>query len=143
MNKMNVLHIIVGEDVGGGERYLLLLADSLNRNRYKLSFVSSEQKTFVNELRRRNLETLVVNMKSKFNIKTLIQVRNFIKTKEAKIVHTHGARGSFYGRLAAKWAGVPIIISTIHCSIYDYPVSRIRKKIYLFFDKLYNKINNN
>lgn len=135
MDRINVLHIGVGGDVGGGESILLLLADIINKEKYNLLFVSSQQKTFVNELRRRNLETLIVNMESKFNIRALFQIRDFIKAKEIKIIHTHGPRGSFYGRLAARWAGVPIIISTVHVSLYDYPVCRLKKGIYIMLDR--------
>lgn len=136
MKKINVLHIGIGGDIGGGEQYLLLLADNINKERYKLFFVSPEQRTFANELKRRNLETLIVNMKTKFNIKTLFQIRRFIRDRKIKIVHTHGTRGSFYGRLAAKWAGAPIIISTVHTSLYEYPVARLKKRIYIFLDRL-------
>lgn len=131
-----MLHIGVGGDVGGGERYLLLFADRINKEKYKLLFVSSQQKTFVDELRKRNLETLIVNMESKFNIRALFQLRDFIKANKIKIVHTHGPRGSFYGRLAARWAGVPIIISTIHVSIHDYPVCKLKRDVYILLDRL-------
>ena len=51
-------------------------------------------------------------------------------------MHTHGARAGFYGRLAARWADTRIILSTVHSSIYNYPISRAKKRIYVFLDKM-------
>lgn len=137
MSEINVLHVIVGGEINGGERYLLSIIDNMSKDNYRLFFIcSEEQKKFLDELRNRNLETLAVNMESKFRINTVFQIRNFIRVKKIKIVHTHGTRGSFYGRLAARWAGVPIIISTVHSSLYNYPVGRMKKKMYTYLDRL-------
>ena len=136
MNKINVLHIIFGGDVGGGARYLLHLTEGFDNNKYKLSFIFPRRTNFVRELEKRNFTTLVVNMESKFNIRTIFQIKNYIRTNQIQIVHTHGARASFYGRIAAKLAKAPIIITTVHASLYGYPVNRLKKIIYIYLDKL-------
>ncbi len=137
MNEINVLHVIVGGEINGGERYLLSIIDNMSRDNYRLFFIcSEEQKNLLQELGKRNLETLPLNMQSKFRINTLFQIRNFIRAKKIRIVHTHGTRVSFYGRLAARWAGVPIIISTVHSSLYNYPIGRMKKKMYTYLDRL-------
>jgi glycosyltransferase involved in cell wall biosynthesis len=51
-------------------------------------------------------------------------------------VQSHGARPNLYAALAGRWARVPTIISTIHNSLYDYPISSIRRSLYLLGERL-------
>jgi len=136
INKIKVLHIFAGVGVGGGEQYLLLLADKLDKNRYEVLFVSTKQEKFLEEARRRDLEVLTVDMDSHLNPLTFLKIRSFIFKKKISIVHTHGAGASLYGRVAAKWAKVPVILTTVHNSLYDYPINKLKKCIYIFVDKL-------
>jgi glycosyltransferase involved in cell wall biosynthesis len=48
------------------------------------------------------------------DVAALRQLYRLIKSKKPHIVHTHTAKAGFLGRLAAKAAGVPVIIHTYH-----------------------------
>ena len=136
MPKINVLHIVTTEELNGGKRYLLQLADNFPQHKYNLFFALTFRQDFINELEKRHIRYLVVNLKHQFNIKIFPALKKIIRDNNIQIVHTHGIRASFYGRLSAKWAGIPVILSTVHYSLYNYPVGRLRKRIYAFLDKV-------
>jgi len=53
-------------------------------------------------------------VESKFAINVLPRLRAFFRKHRFAIVHTHGARASFFGGVAAWAAGVPIRIASLH-----------------------------
>lgn len=46
--------------------------------------------------------------------KALRQLTRLLREQQPDIVHTHSGKAGALGRLAARWAGVPVIIHTIH-----------------------------
>jgi len=59
------------------------------------------------------------NMGSVLDLRIIYRLISFIKAKKIDIVHTGLLPADIYGRISAKIAGVPFIVSTIH-NIDDY-----------------------
>lgn len=135
MAKINILHVIAMGDVNGGKTYLLNIADNHTCDRYNLFFATPYKELFIGELNKRGIEPFIINIESQFNVFVVGKLVRYIRSHSIHIVHTHGARANFYGRVAARWAKVPVILSTVHNSLYDFPVPFWKKKIYLFLDK--------
>lgn len=92
---------------------------------------------FVERLKRNGFDVDVIDIDShKFHPVPFFQLYRVMRNKQVDIVHTHGARANFYGRTAARLAGVPIILSTVHNSLRDYIVSRFKKQVYLLLDRI-------
>ena len=68
MNKINVLHIVAIGEVNGGLSYLLELADNFSKDRFRLFFASPWQEHFYNELEKRSIKPLEINIKPKLRI---------------------------------------------------------------------------
>ena len=46
--------------------------------------------------------------------KALVKLYSLIRRERPHIVHTHTAKAGFLGRIAARLAGVPVIVHTFH-----------------------------
>ncbi|TKB88710.1 MAG: glycosyltransferase [Nitrospira sp.] len=115
---------------GGGERYLELLFDRLDRTRYRAMLICPEPGPFVGRMKERGVETHLVHLAPLFNPFALWRLTRLLVRERVTILQTHGARANFYGRIAGRLAGVPVIISTVHNSLKDYEVSLLTRWFY-------------
>ncbi|BFU91553.1 MAG: glycosyl transferase [Nitrospira sp.] len=115
---------------GGGERYLELLFDRLDRTKFSPLLICPEPGPFVGKMKAKGIPTNVVRLTPLFNLAALIRLAYLLKRNDVTILQTHGARANVYGRIAAWLAGVPCVVSTVHNSIRDYEVHSILRHLY-------------
>ncbi len=115
---------------GGGERYLELLFDRLDHTRFRPFLICPEPGPFVGKMTARGIPTSVVHLAPLFNPVALFNLVRVLRRERVTILQTHGARANVYGRLAGWLAGVPCVVSTVHNSIKDYEVSRLKQWVY-------------
>lgn len=115
---------------GGGERYLELLFDRLDRTQFAPRLICPEPGSFVGKMAAKGIPTTVVHLEPLFNPLALLRLAHILKREKVTILQTHGARANVYGRLAAWLAGVPCVVSTVHNSIQDYQISPIKRWMY-------------
>ncbi|CAL9636847.1 D-inositol-3-phosphate glycosyltransferase [Streptomyces sp. enrichment culture] len=60
----------------------------------------------------------------------LWQLVRLIRRERFTIVHTHCAKGGFLGRLAARLAGVPVVVHTFHAISFHDHMPRWRRVLY-------------
>ena len=121
---------------GGGERYLELLCDRLDRARYRVLLICPEPGPFVGRMKEHGVETHLVHLAPLFNPLALWRLTRLLARERVTILQTHGARANFYGRVAGRLAGVPVIVSTVHNSLKDYEVRSLRRWLYTFLLRL-------
>lgn len=115
---------------GGGERYLELLFEGLDRDRFRPLLISPEPGPFVEKMKARRIPTHVVHLAPLCNPWALLRLVRLLRKEGVTILQTHGARANVYGRLAGWLAGVPCVVSTLHNSIQDYEVGRLKQWLY-------------
>lgn len=102
---------------------------------YTWHFVVPEHGPFVEVMRSKGYDVQVIPLPKRVGTSSIRRLAGYIRSQRIHIVHTHGARANFYGRLGARIAGAPIILSTIHNSLFDYPVSRFKRWLYVSVDR--------
>ena len=122
---MKVCHVITRLIVGGAQENTVATCLGLRKLGYDCELVTGPQTgpegsldagmpvTIVNELRREPNPI--------FDALACRELYRLFRARQYDIVHTHSGKAGFIGRLAAKLAGVPVIVHTIHGpSFYRY-----------------------
>ena len=66
----------------------------------------------------------------------LIKLFFYFKKEKFDIVHTHNPKPGLLGQLAAKLAGVPVIINTIHGLYFNEKSSALKRKFFIIIEKI-------
>ena len=127
---VRVLHIITRLIVGGAQENTLLSVEGLDRlPEYEVTLITGVDNGPEGDLleRARRTTRLVIVPELGRSINPLSDVAAFyklyrlIRTGRYHIVHTHSSKAGVLGRLAAKLAGTPIVVHTLHSLVFhDY-----------------------
>ncbi len=110
--KIKIAYIMPSMASGGAERFLLDLLQTIDRERFEpLVILFKEAGHWHPELEKLALPIFVLSKKSKISLSNCWQIYKILKKEKPEIVHTQ-LGGDLRGRLAAKLAGVKVIIST-------------------------------
>lgn len=126
-SRVSVTHIIGGGEFGGAEEHLLLLLEQLKKEGVQPHVVCFYDSLFAERLREREINVDVLAY-GRFDFRLLFGLARLLTQKKPDIVHTHGVKANFFGRLAAKQTGISPIVTTVHSLLrYDYinPVARL------------------
>jgi glycosyltransferase involved in cell wall biosynthesis len=151
MKRLKVLHIITRLIVGGAQENTLYTAELLNDKNFDVHVLSGLQTgsegSLIENAKLREIKLhfdpfLVREISPLKDILSLIRMVRYIRSGGYDIVHTHSSKAGIIGRLAAKMAGVPIIIHTVHgWGFHDYQHRSIRW-FYIALERSIAKITN-
>lgn len=129
INKIKIVYILPTLDQGGAERFIVDLLLNLDRNRFLPTLILFKRGgAWLQELKDVGVPTIVLEKKFKFDLFNFLGIIKELKKIRPEIVHTE-LGGDFYGRLAAKISGVPVIISTEqNLNPDESPINNILKR---------------
>lgn len=113
-----VLEVIFANTLGGAEVLLREMLRVADRARFEWHVCLLRRRAPWEEFERLSRETELglhhVPCGVGLDPLCLWRLRRLIRRHRFDIVHTHLFRADVHGRLAARWAGVPVVLSTIH-----------------------------
>lgn len=109
-----IWHITVGGDRGGAKTHLLTLLPRLNQERYRIKLICLNDGPLAAEGREMGLAVEVCPMAGVWDLSVVFRLAAAMRREKAGVIHTHGVRANFYGRIAARLAGVPRVLTTVH-----------------------------
>lgn len=131
--KIRILHIMSGADWAGGMTFARQILQGIGDRIFSFEFLCSEPGPMLDSIRNYGVQAHCFPMPLLVPSCTW-KLSHLIKEGNFDLVQSHGARANFYSRLASAFAGIPHI-STIHNSLYDYPVWPLRKSLYMTLDR--------
>lgn len=140
--KLKLLYIITRFDLGGAQKSLLDLAVSLPKDKYEIVIACGNGGILLDDaLKLEGVRASVIpSLRREIiffsDIKALIELRSFIKSQKADIVHTHSSKAGIIGRWAAKLAGVPVIMHSIHGWEFYRGQNPVIRNFYVFLERL-------
>ena len=127
---MRVLHVITRMIVGGAQENTLLTVQGLDRMpEYEVTLVSGVERGPEGSLLEQARQTvdlasipeLARSVNPAADLRALVKLYRFIRRGRYHVVHTHSSKAGVLGRVAAKLAGTPIIVHTLHSLVFhDY-----------------------
>ena len=70
------------------------------------------------------------------DIKAFVSLYFYFRKEKFSVVHVHTLKPEFYGQIAAKLAGVPVILNTLHGFDFAEDDISIKKSLFLFIEKI-------
>jgi len=110
-----ILHFVSTFGVKTDTKWLVQIARHLDRRRFSLSAACfHEDGPIRGELESLGVSTFNLGVPNERDPRAIVRARRLIVQQGCDIVHTHLLRADLLAGLAARWAGVPVIISTVY-----------------------------
>ena len=120
MNEIGVIHIVGNSKYGGGDVVILSLAERARRAGWRTDILTTDP-VFQDKIRESSagigivdLDVLRREIRPLWDLRGLARLTAYLRAHPYTIVHTHTSKAGVVGRLAAHWAGVPVIVHTVH-----------------------------
>lgn len=142
MSKKKVVTIITKLELGGAQQVALHTLQMLPKDKYDCFLIAGSGGLLDDQARQ--IQDVDVQLWQSFkhpispfsDLISFFKMRSFLKKNQIDLVHTHSSKAGLLGRLAARSAGVPTIIHTIHgWPFHEYQPSWLRR-IYVLLEKI-------
>jgi glycosyltransferase involved in cell wall biosynthesis len=108
---LNVLQLIPTLDRSGAEKQMVMLAKGLPRDRFRVEVATlTRLGAFEAELNASGISVTTIGKRWKLDPLALVRLTRFLRTHKFDIVQTWIFAANTYGRVAARLAGVPVVV---------------------------------
>ena len=119
IRKARICHITKATGVAGSEKHLLTLLESLDKAKYQVAIILLVERDkplddYVRRFEEGGVQVKQVLIRRDVDPLLVWRLYQLVREGNYDLVHTHLIHADLYGALAAKCAGVPIIVSTKH-----------------------------
>ena len=142
---IRILRIIARLNIGGPAIHVTLLTEKLAPPDYESTLltgsISAEEGDMSYYAEQHGIEPIVLaelgrEINPLRDLLTIWKVYRVIRELNPHVVHTHTAKAGFVGRIAAKMAGVPVIVHTFHGHVFRGYFSPLVTQIFIWIERI-------
>ncbi|MBW2609808.1 MAG: glycosyltransferase family 4 protein [Deltaproteobacteria bacterium] len=138
---INVLHIHTLPIISGSGINTFLTMRGMDRSVFQVELACAPGGRLIDLVRDhhmkvRTFSNLIQPLHPLKDLSALINLTSFLKKRVYHVVHTHNSKAGFLGRLAARLAGVPVIIHTVHGFAFHDQEPLWRQFLFRNFERL-------
>jgi glycosyltransferase involved in cell wall biosynthesis len=136
---MKIYHVITRLIIGGAQENTVLTCEGLHQHGHDVSLLIGPETGPEGSLLKRartggyrliEAESLRRNIDVRRDWRALNELTTLLRAAEPDLVHTHSSKAGILARIAAKRAGVPIIVHTIHGMSFNRTQPWLVRKLY-------------
>lgn len=139
---MRIWHVITLAEFGGAQKVVENLARGQAQQGMEVvvsAFAEGELWQWLActpSIERRPIKTFVRQISPLKDLLTLIKLFHFFHSYHPDIVHCHSSKAGLLSRIAARLAGVPVIVFTVHGWSFYAPQNQLLRKFYIWLEKM-------
>ncbi|MFC1559018.1 glycosyltransferase family 4 protein [Gemmatimonadota bacterium] len=127
---IRVLIFMADSQPGGGMVHLLQIARFLDRDAFHLEFALPASGPLPDSLRQMGEQIHVIDLRHRLDWSAIRNLSKLCREQDIDILNSHNVRANIHARLAGRSARVPVVVSTIHNSVFNYDVSPLLQHLY-------------
>lgn len=139
--QLKILHLITHLGIGGAQDNTLLTVEKHDRQRYCVHLAANPTGQWKQRAQTvadtfHPLPNLVVPIHPLQDLITLFSLVKLLRREKFDLVHTHSSKAGILGRWAAKIAGVPHIVHTIHGFAFHDFMANWKRQLYINLEQI-------
>lgn len=149
--KIKVMRVIARLNIGGPAIQAILLTAHLDQKAFESLLVSGVEAEYEGNMlelaAEKNVELVILPQLGREinpvrDLMTILKLYRLIKKERPLIVHTHTAKAGTVGRLAARLAGVPVIVHTFHGHVFHSYFSPAKTRLFIRIERFLARFSN-
>ncbi len=126
--RLRVMFLTTSMPIGGAEILLMSLVRGLDRARFAPEVACLKERGPLGEELAAEVPVYCQLLRHKFDLRVLSRLWRLLRSRKIDAVVTVGAGDKmFWGRLAARLAGVPVVVSALHSTGWPDSVGRLNR----------------
>jgi glycosyltransferase involved in cell wall biosynthesis len=140
--RYTILHLITRLELGGAQQNTLFCTEHHDRDRFRVALVAGRGGILDTDARAipdadvTLVPWLVHPISPLKDLLAVFRLARIFRDKGADLVHTHSSKAGIAGRLAARLAGVPAVVHTVHGWSFNDTQPAWRRNLYILLERL-------
>jgi glycosyltransferase involved in cell wall biosynthesis len=143
-NTVRVLHVITRMVRGGAQENTLATLVGINGRGWESSLItgpalgpegSLEPECLAAGIRMLRVSALVRDVSPRCDLLALRQLTRLIHRERPHVLHTHTSKAGILGRVAARRAGVPVVVHTPHGHVFHSYEGRLKTQLFVRLER--------